>query len=64
MRLGTMRRGLLALVGFAAVSLALAACSSAPVIPAPSEVPLGKETLALLAKKGMQPGSPDRKSVV
>jgi murein L,D-transpeptidase YafK len=44
---------------FAAIAgLALAACSSAPVIPAPSEVPLGKETLELLAKKGMQPGSP------
>ena len=37
---------------------ALAACSNAPVIPAPSEVPLGKETLELLAKKGMQAGSP------
>ena len=36
----------------------LAACSNAPGIPAPSEVPLGKETLQLLAKKGMQPGSP------
>jgi murein L,D-transpeptidase YafK len=37
---------------------ALAACSSAPTIPPPSEVPLSKDTLALLAKKGMQPGSP------
>jgi len=36
----------------------LAACSNAPVIPAPSEVPLGKDTMALLAKKGMQPGAP------
>jgi len=36
----------------------LAACSSAPTIPPPSEVPLSKEALALLAKKGMQPGSP------
>lgn len=35
-----------------------AACSSAPVIPAPSEVPLGNDTLALLQKKGMQPGAP------
>ena len=42
----------------AAAGLALAGCSNAPVIPAPSEVPLGKETLELLAKKGMQPGSP------
>ena len=42
---------------FAAACL-VAACSSAPVIPAPSEVPLSKETLALLAKKDMQPGSP------
>lgn len=36
----------------------LAACSNAPVIPAPSEVPLSKDTLDLLAKKGMQPGAP------
>ncbi|PPD00457.1 MAG: hypothetical protein CTY31_04855 [Hyphomicrobium sp.] len=37
----------------------LAACSSnAPVIPPASEVPLSKEALALLGKKGMQPGSP------
>ena len=42
----------------AVAALALSACSSAPVIPAPSEVPLAKDTLALLAKKGMQPGSP------
>ncbi|MBA2126018.1 hypothetical protein DLM45_07250 [Hyphomicrobium methylovorum] len=37
---------------------ALGACSSAPTIPPASEVPLSKATLALLAKKGMQPGSP------
>jgi murein L,D-transpeptidase YafK len=42
----------------AAVVVVLAACSSTPTIPPPSEVPLSKETLALLAKKGMQPGSP------
>ncbi len=36
----------------------LAACSSAPVIPPPSEVPLSKDALDLLAKKGMQPGAP------
>lgn len=42
----------------AAAAIALAACSNAPVIPAPSEVPLSKEALDLLAKKGMQPGSP------
>ncbi len=42
----------------AACVLALAACSSAPVIPAPSEVPLSKETLSMLGKKGMQVGSP------
>ena len=36
----------------------IAACSSTPLIPPPSEVPLAKDTLALLAKKGMQPGSP------
>jgi murein L,D-transpeptidase YafK len=53
MRRGRFGIGLAVLAG-----LALAACSSAPVIPAPSEVPLGKETLELLAKKGMQPGSP------
>jgi murein L,D-transpeptidase YafK len=43
--------------GILAAGLMLAACSSAPVIPAPSEVPLGKDTLSLLAKKGMQAGS-------
>ena len=52
-----MRRGLSSIVFAAAAGLALAACSNAPVIPAPSEVPLGKDTLALLAKKGMQPGA-------
>ena len=41
-----------------AASLLAAACSSAPVIPAPSEVPLAADTLALLAKKGMQAGAP------
>jgi murein L,D-transpeptidase YafK len=41
-----------------AVVVMLAACSNTPTIPPPSEVPLSKETLALLAKKGMQPGSP------
>lgn len=51
-----LRRGKAALA--AAVSIMLAACSNAPVIPAPSEVPLGKDTLALLGKKGMQPSSP------
>lgn len=45
------------LVAAAAAAL-LAACSSAPLIPPPSEVPLSKDTLALLAKKGMQPGAP------
>lgn len=35
-----------------------AGCSSAPVIPPASEVPLHKDTIALLGKKGMQPGSP------
>ncbi len=51
-----MRRGG---IGFwlAVAGLALSACSNAPVIPAPSEVPLGKDTLDLLAKKGMQVGS-------
>ena len=41
-----------------AAGLLAAACSSAPVIPAPSEVPLAADTLALLAKKGMQAGAP------
>ncbi len=53
-----MRRAILGFGLALAAGLTLAACSSAPVIPAPSEVPLGKDTLALLAKKGMQPGSP------
>ena len=34
----------------------LTACSNTPTIPPPSDVPLSKETLGLLAKKGMQPG--------
>jgi len=41
-----------------AVVVLIAACSNTPTIPPPSEVPLSKETLVLLAKKGMQPGSP------
>ncbi|RUO98647.1 murein L,D-transpeptidase family protein [Hyphomicrobium sp.] len=36
----------------------LSACSNTPTIPAPSEVPLSKETISLLAKKGMQAGAP------
>ncbi len=47
-----------ALTAAVAGAVLLAACSNAPVIPPPSEVPLAKDTLALLAKKGMQPGSP------
>lgn len=39
-------------------AILLAACSNTPTIPPPSEVPLSKDTIALLAKKGMQPGSP------
>ena len=46
----------LALAG--ALTLLAACTSSAPIIPPASEVPLAKDTLALLAKKGMQPGSP------
>ncbi|MGE0055857.1 MAG: L,D-transpeptidase family protein [Hyphomicrobium sp.] len=42
----------------ATAGLILASCSSAPVIPPPSEVPLSRDTLNLLAKKGMQPSSP------
>lgn len=41
-----------------AAAIIMSACSNAPIIPPPSEVPLAKDTLALLAKKGMQPGSP------
>jgi murein L,D-transpeptidase YafK len=41
-----------------AATLALAACANAPVIPAPSEVPLATDTIMMLGKKGMQPGSP------
>ena len=48
-----MRRGRLGLLVIAMAGLALTACASAPVIPAASEVPLGKDTLELLAKKGM-----------
>ncbi len=36
----------------------LAACSNTPTIPPPSEVPLSKDAISLLAKKGMQSGSP------
>lgn len=39
-------------------TVTLSACSNTPTIPPPADVPLSKETLALLAKKGMQPGSP------
>ncbi|WP_156150642.1 murein L,D-transpeptidase family protein [Hyphomicrobium sp. 99] len=54
---GSMTRAVVRLMILFAVA-ALAACSSAPTIPPPSEVPLSKETLGLLAKKGMQAGSP------
>jgi len=40
------------------VVVVLAACSNTPTIPPPSEVPLSKDTISLLAKKGMQSGSP------
>ena len=50
-------RAVIRLAAFVAV-VAVAACSSAPVIPPPSEVPLSKDALSLLAKKGMQPGAP------
>ncbi|WP_423415937.1 murein L,D-transpeptidase family protein [Hyphomicrobium sp. B1] len=39
-------------------TVTLSACSNTPTIPPPADVPLSKDTLALLAKKGMQPGSP------
>ncbi|CAA2142962.1 hypothetical protein HYPP_03981 [Hyphomicrobium sp. ghe19] len=52
----TMRAVVLLMTTLAVATLA--ACSSAPTIPPPSEVPLSNEALSLLAKKGMQPGSP------
>ncbi|SFV37425.1 Murein L,D-transpeptidase YafK [Hyphomicrobium facile] len=52
----TMRAVVLLMTTIAVATLA--ACSSAPTIPPPSEVPLSNEALSLLAKKGMQPGSP------
>lgn len=45
-----------AIAGLAAC--VLAGCSGAPVIPPPSEMPLSKETLTLLGKKGMDPQAP------
>ncbi|MBS0236823.1 MAG: murein L,D-transpeptidase [Proteobacteria bacterium] len=54
---GSMTRAVVRLMVLFTVAM-LAACSSAPTIPPPSEVPLSKEALALLAKKGMQPGAP------
>ena len=39
-------------------SLLLAACSSAPSIPPPSETPLTKQAMMLLGRKGMEPTAP------
>ncbi len=36
----------------------LAACSSAPSIPPPSETPLSKQAMMLLGRKGMEPTAP------
>lgn len=54
----TRRLGLVARLAVLPALATLSGCSNAPVLPAPSEVPLSKETVALLAKKGMQPGAP------
>ena len=51
-------RGSASIAIAAVAALFVAACSNAPVIPAPSEIPLGADTTALMAKKGMQVGSP------
>ncbi len=40
------------------LGVTIAACSNAPIILPPSEVPLSKDALDLLAKKGMQAGAP------
>lgn len=45
-------------ITLALVAFAVAACSSAPVLPPASEVPLSEETRALIGKKGMQVGAP------
>ena len=55
--IGTMMRAVMQLAILIAVA-ALTACSNTPTIPPPSEVPLSKDAMNLLAKKGMQPGSP------
>ena len=47
----------IAVASMAAVML-VSGCSNAPIIPPASEVPLGKDTLNLLAKKGMQASAP------
>jgi murein L,D-transpeptidase YafK len=41
-----------------AAALLVAACSTAPILPKPSELPLSKETVALLARKGMTAEAP------
>jgi len=47
----------LAIAAVAAAAAAIGACSNAPTLP-PADQPLGKETLSLLGKKGMEPGAP------
>ena len=39
-------------------SALLAACSSGPTIPPPSETPLSKQAMMLLGRKGMEPTAP------
>lgn len=41
-----------------AAAVLLSACSSAPVIPPPSETPLSKQSVMLLGHKGMDPAAP------
>jgi murein L,D-transpeptidase YafK len=45
-------------LAMASVAVAMAACASAPVIPPPSELPLSKDAMMLLGKKGMSAESP------
>ena len=43
---------------FGAAATLMAACSTAPVIPPPSELPLSKDAMMLLGKKGMTTEAP------
>jgi murein L,D-transpeptidase YafK len=56
-KIGSTFRAILRLAVLIAVA-SLTACSNTPTIPPPADVPLTKETLSQLAKKGMQISSP------